>query len=354
MNTHTTPQHVCVAALSFELQPAADDKSLQLFPAGPFRSRDGRPKDCPAWLMNSNVAARLIQQINVQQTDVVIDYEHQTLASAENGKPAPAAGWFKSLEWRDGVGVFAIDVDWTAPAAQMIAAKEYRYISPVFTYSSETGEVLQLLHVGLTNFPALDGMQAVALKNLQAAMQHQPPKEETMNPTLKALLASLGLPESTSETDALTAVAALKTKADQLPAKDKEIAALKVASPITAPDPAKFVPIEAVTAMQQQLAALANQVNHNEANGIIVAALKDGRILPAQEEWARNLAQSDLQSLKTFIEKAPPIAALSGTQTGGKPPAGSQGSELTADQIAVCKSLGISQDDFKKSLSTSA
>ncbi len=353
MTTQTTPQNISVAALSFELQPA-EGKSVQLFPAGPFRSRDGRPKDCPTWLMSAAIAARLIQQTNAQQTDLVIDYEHQTLASAENGKPAPAAGWFKSLEWRDGVGVFATDVDWTEPAAQMIAKNEYRYISPVFTYNSETGEVLQLLHVGLTNFPGIDGMQAVALKNLQAVMQHQPPKEEPMNPVLKALLASLGLPESTPEADALAAVATLKNKADQLQEKDKEIAALKATPPGTAPDPAKFVPIETVTAMQQQLAALANQINHNEADGIIVAALKDGRILPAQEEWARNLAKSDLASLKTFIEKAPPIVALSGTQTGGKPPTGGQGSELTADQIAVCKSLGISQDDFKKSLSTTA
>jgi phage I-like protein len=43
----------------------------------------------------------------------------------------------------------------------MIAGKEYRYLSPVFSYDKQTGEVLELHHVGLTNFPALDGMSAL-------------------------------------------------------------------------------------------------------------------------------------------------------------------------------------------------
>ncbi|WP_258237666.1 phage protease [Pseudomonas sp. Q2-TVG4-2] len=43
----------------------------------------------------------------------------------------------------------------------MIAGKEYRYLSPVFSYDKRTGEVLELHHVGLTNFPALDGMNSL-------------------------------------------------------------------------------------------------------------------------------------------------------------------------------------------------
>ncbi|WP_338299071.1 phage protease, partial [Escherichia coli] len=91
-----------------------------------------------------------------------IDYEHQTLRAVNNGKPAPAAGWFSQVEWREGAGLYAIGVEWTENAAAMIAAGEYKFISPVFGYNKR-GEVIELLHAALTNTPALDGMDAVML-----------------------------------------------------------------------------------------------------------------------------------------------------------------------------------------------
>jgi hypothetical protein len=48
-------------------------------------------------------------------------------------------------------------------------------------------------------------------------------------------------------------IVGLKAKADQLTAKDAEIVALKAANAGSGnPDPAKFVPIEAMTAMQNR------------------------------------------------------------------------------------------------------
>ena len=65
----------------------------------------------------------------------------------------------------------------TDRAAAMIEAGEYRYLSPVFRYDSETGEVLELLHVALTNTPALDGMDPVRL--LAAASRLYPTREDS-------------------------------------------------------------------------------------------------------------------------------------------------------------------------------
>ena len=65
----------------------------------------------------------------------------------------------KSLEWREGQGVFAL-VDWTKRAQDHIAAEEYLYISPVFTYDKQ-GRPQDILHAALTNDPALDNMDAV-------------------------------------------------------------------------------------------------------------------------------------------------------------------------------------------------
>ncbi len=94
--------------------------------------------------------------------DFVIDYEHQTIQASKNGQPAPAAGWFKRLEWREGQGLFAVDVRWTARAAAMIVAREYRYISPVFGFDPTTGEVQSLQSAAITNNPALDGLTDIA------------------------------------------------------------------------------------------------------------------------------------------------------------------------------------------------
>ncbi|MEH5891141.1 phage protease, partial [Enterobacter roggenkampii] len=150
-----------IASLTQEINTATPGV-IQLFPAGEFRARDGRPTECAAWLMTREIAERLIAAADARDTPYVLDYEHQTLRAAKNGLPAPAAAFFKKLEWRDGEGLFAIDVEWTAAAAAMVEAKEYRFISPVFSYD-KTGQVMELLNAALTNTPAVDGMEEVLL-----------------------------------------------------------------------------------------------------------------------------------------------------------------------------------------------
>lgn len=93
-------------------------------------------------------------------------------------QPAPAAGWFKRMEWREGIGLFATDVRWTDKAKVMIAAREYRYISPVFHYGPD-GDVLNLIGLGLTNTPALDGLTdlaSIALNSMGAGNAGASPK----------------------------------------------------------------------------------------------------------------------------------------------------------------------------------
>lgn len=183
-----------IAACAFEIQ--ATGKAIQLFPAGAFRARDGRPKEVATgvWLINAWIAQRVIGKAAANAADLVIDYEHQTLNSAENGLPAPAAGWFHALEWREGAGLFATDVRWTERAKAMITAGEYRYLSPVFSYDQKTGEVLELHHVGLTNFPALDGMAslpalAAARFQLGAPRGKQPNASELVHEIKKDIAA---------------------------------------------------------------------------------------------------------------------------------------------------------------------
>ncbi|WP_244581148.1 phage protease, partial [Escherichia coli] len=154
-----------IAALSLEITKATHSE-IQLLPAGEFSAVDGRPHtdevESGKWVLTAELAAQLVAQVAARATPFVIDYEHQTLRAVNNGKPAPAAGWFSQVEWREGSGLYAIGVEWTENAAAMIAAGEYKFISPVFGYNRR-GEVIELLHAALTNTPALDGMDAVML-----------------------------------------------------------------------------------------------------------------------------------------------------------------------------------------------
>lgn len=325
------------AALSFAIAPAAGGE-IQLTPAGVFKARDGRPAGLPGWKMDAAAATRIAARAAARKTPFVVDYEHQTLASEKNGHPAPAAGWFKSLEWRDGAGLFATDVEWTAKAKAHIDAGEYKFISPVFSYDKTTGEVLQMEMAALTNNPALDGMHAVA------ALAHEffnrsDSGQSSEDHKMQAIAAMLGLAAGALEKDVIDAVTALKAKTTdqeaQIAALTTETAALKT----QALDPAKFVPVETVTALQTQIATLTTRLNDTELEDVIAVALSSGKLIPAMEGWARDLGKKDLAALKTYIEKNPAIAALNGNQTGGKAPA-ENGDVLSADALKITAMMG--------------
>ncbi|MBN3045316.1 phage protease [Pectobacterium brasiliense] len=367
-----------VAALAAEINKASLG-IIQLFPAGEFRARDGRPTECPAWIMTAEVAQALIAAADAQQTPYVIDYEHQTLRAAKNGQPAPASGWFKKLEWRDGDGLFAVDVTWTDSAAAMIAANSYRFISPVFSYD-KSGRVLQLLHAALTNTPAVDGMDEVMLAAASLLAVTSSTQEDTMDELLERLRWMLNLPitataeDITAELNKLidqlasatagTAAASFNTLSanpfsliDKLTADAASVAALT--AQVANPDPAQWVSVdvmqqsvtEALATSNNNTAALAQQ----QCAELITVALSDGRLLPAQKSWAESLAKSSPDSLKTFLDNAPKIAALTTTQTGGKPPAGLKPKTETDNDddvvdVALCNMMGVEPGDVAKFL----
>lgn len=62
----------------------------------------------------------------------------------------------------EGQGLYATDARWTDKAKAHIAAREHRYISPVFEYDKKTGAVLRLLMLALTNYPGINGMDGLA------------------------------------------------------------------------------------------------------------------------------------------------------------------------------------------------
>jgi phage I-like protein len=355
---------VALAACSIALTTGNE---LQLLPAGEFRGVDGRPLDAPHWYVNAALAQVLIAAADARKTPYVIDYEHQTLLSRQNGQPAPAAGWFKKLEWREGVGLFATDVTWTPRATAMIEGSEYKFISPVILYSKANGNVTALLMAAATNNPNIDGMEQLLL---DAAALHfslpLPPtsltQENPMDELLEQLRWLLNLPVGSTAQDIhaqlmklcdtvkecmpeATAAANFDLTA-HLVAQRTAIASLSAATP----DPAKFVAIGVMQGLQTQVAQLTADLNTTRLDGLVKVALDAGKLLPSQEAWAREWGGKDFAALSAYIDNAPALALLNGTQTKGVPPNSGDPTALTANQAALCAAMGVSQDAFRKTL----
>ena len=370
-STRTAPlSAVAVAACAFsalvsDAQDAGNGRVLmQITPAQDFLPSDGREMDVPAWRINEAIAGRVIAAYNPAQPPV-IDYEHQTLHKEANGQPAPAAGWIHGLRWLDGKGLYA-EAELTQRARELVAAGEYRYFSPVFEYAKSTGDVVRVLMGALTNHPAIHGMDAI---NLMAAATarfganpHPNPPETTVT-LLEKLLAAIGLPANTTEDAAIAACTSIKAQADA--ARDAlkldgtataetvtaACTSLRTAAASATPDPAKYVPVAVVEELKTSVAALTAQVGERQVEDLIAPALKDGRLLPAQEAWARDLGKTNVAALTAYLKTAQPIAALAGTQTGGKPPAGDPDKDahgLTKDELAVAAACGLTPEAYAK------
>lgn len=312
-----------VAALAVELTGQGEaPRVIRMIPAGEFRSIDGRPEGLKAWTLSAANAVQIVAQVNALKTPRVIDWEHQTLRSQGNGQPAPAAGWFSTVEWRDGDGLYATDVEWTAEAAEQIAAKKYRFISPVFGFDGKTGAVVSLAHAALTNTPGLDGLTDLAA--LAASLF--PPVPIDKETPMKLVLAALGLAATATEPEIVEAIAALKSShTTETAALSAQIATLKTA----APDPAKYVEIATLNAVQGELATAKSELEKFKTadqdakiDKLVTEALSAGKLTPATEDWARNLGKNNFAALSEYIEKAQAVVKPGGTQTGGKKPEG--------------------------------
>lgn len=352
------PQNTLVAlsALLVDLEGGAPSE-IKLIPAGSFRSaRDARPVDVPAWLMDDAIAAAVLSAQAALKGKFLFDYDHQTLRAEKNGQPAPAAGWGGRLEWRSGDGLYAVEMDWTPAALSAIAAKEYRYISPVFLYDKQTGAVTSVKMAALTNYPALDDLTDLAAA---AALIYSTPQETAMDPKeiIERLIYLLNLPvtatidEIGAELDKLKVMIAQPDGATVglsalLSAKDQELVALS-AQVDASPDMSKFMPVEVVLELQTQLAALSAQSAEGELERLIKE--NDRKLpTPGQKAWA---ATQSVAALSAYLEKAPEIVPR-GMQTGGKPPiANGDGIAIlsaSAEEIAVAKQLGLETDDVIK------
>ncbi|CAM3932699.1 MULTISPECIES: phage protease [Pseudoalteromonas] len=361
------PADLGFAACRFasEINEQGISERVMVMPDGYFKSHDGRPFDVPAnaWLLDQAAFELLKSTASTRTNDYHFDYEHQTLHAEENGKPAPASGWFNpsDLEYVPGEGLYALNVRWTPNARAHLKNDEYRFISPVFHYDKQTGRPTKLRHFALTNDPAVDGMDKVAV--LKTSKTHVNNGDTPMNAAQK-LLSLLGVTvdgDNVTDADytkATTALAALKAKADeadtlttQLSNANDAVAALKANSPNEV-NLAKYVPVETYNALHTEMVALKSSSATQSVEQEVNKAKQDGRIIASEVEYLTSLGnQQGVAALKAVLDARSPIASLTAKQTTNtpKPENDKDGlAALTAEDKYAADQLGLSHAAFAK------
>ncbi|TBV12762.1 phage protease [Stutzerimonas kirkiae] len=299
---------------------------VELIPAGPVViGRDGR-----RWLFDG-ASQQLVRSFFTERADELpIDWEHATQLRAPKGDEAPAGGWIKRLEVRE--GALWGEVDWTPRGATQVLNREYRFLSPVFDYDPDTGRIARLVSAALTNKPNF----------LLTALNHENPNPEASMPLSAALAAALGLTVDDSEDKALAAITQLKATAQ---AKNSEQPSLE-----------RFVPrgdydsvLQRATNAEQALTER-TKAEHNKAVDVeIEAALKAGKITPATADYHRASCseQTGLERFRQFVAAAPVVGAPSAL---GERQPDKLATALNAEQQAVCLQLGVDPVEFAKNL----
>jgi len=295
----------------------------ELIPAGQVIGRDGR-----SW--NNSRPELILAAFAGGGADLPVDLEHSTELKAPQGEPAPAAGWVKELQNR--AGAIWGRIEWNAQGQELVGAQAYRYLSPVIVYQRDSGLIVGLSSVGLTNRPNL---------RLPALNQQQQTEEDIMD--LKQLLAALGLPETATFAEALNRIAAVK--GDLATAMNRA----------DNPPLDKFVPRadhDAVLARannaEQKLSDLEKAGREEKVEAAIQGALKEGKVTPATADYHRAQCRQNggLELFSAYCQAAPTIGDGSGL--GGKKQESGTGTALNAEEKQVCKAMGISEEDFRK------
>ncbi len=298
---------------------ANGEQWVQLLPLGDFQGRDGRGpyrvEDVNALIENTRQYAG--------KSHLAIDYDHQIEYAEKNGQPAPAAGWIKGLK-AETDGLYGL-VEWTQRATELIGAKEYKYLSPVFIHGKVDGVIQRILRASLTNKPNLD-MKALA-------SMESDDQEEIDSQFLAELKELLSIDDSANTSEILK--------------KISEIISSKE-SPETAAQHLDYVPLGTFSQVVSELQNTKKEIARSTIQTLVGTAISSGRIPPSLKEWAIASCSQNFTQFQDFINKMPPVfESLSKEIVIYKPQARQTGTSILSDeQMEICSAMGHSPDEY--------
>lgn len=264
--------------------------------------------------------------------ELPFDYGHAmnlpTWAMQNPAEAGKAAGWFR-LDIRDD-GPWATDIKWTPAATKMLRDREYRFFSPTVSHT-EDGEVMEIRNCALTNEPATYNQKPLML----SADPNKPPAAPENSNMKTIIAAALAMSVDSPETDLLNRVTSLNAFERDL------LAELGVKTPAEALGKVKGLAAVAANAskLETQLAEVRAKQLSADIAGVISAAEREGKVVPAQVAQLTAMGQTSLEQLKAFLAVAPRVVPAAKTE----PAPGATGdlTGLSAEDLSVARQLKV-------------
>lgn len=327
----------------------ANDKApewMQLTPVskGEITAADGRK-----WQLDN---AEGVIKSSLARGSILVDFNHGTDLAAKSGHESPAAAWIDkiALHGPEGEpGLWGHVERWTEKGDKAVADRQYRFVSPVLLSDKRTGSILSIARCALTNDPAL----------VMTGLFHK--QETTLD---KDLCAALGLPETASKEEVLAAIKKLGGANTAMCGFEKRVAeaagidvtkftaldettTIALCAKLKAPadEAGKSELQKQVDLLQKQIGTLTANAAQSTANTEVDAAIKAGKITPAQRPWAIDYCAREPEEFRKYVSAAPAILA-----DGRLAPATVPEDALTPEQKDLCAKFSIKENDFKAEL----
>jgi phage I-like protein len=329
-------------------KPANLPEWIRVLPLGKVELADHREP----FTVDEESLGFMVAAFRSRGVDLVIDYEHQSM----NGDRAPAAGWIKDLEARDD-GLWA-RVDWTEQAQEYLTQREYRYFSPVLRLDPETRKPTALMHVGLTNVPAINHLPPLVARwggeaqvsgeftSLDLALDAPMTKSDSVkekSKMLEKLKSLMGLaPEVEADAVCGKALEAFRDLGATLNLPDDAtVAQLKGAVEAHKAGAGRLLKAE------EEVQALKARLAEETTARFVEEALKAGKVSPAQRGWALEYCRRDLEGFRTYMERAPKLVPT-GEELDLKKEPFDEEHGLVPEELAICRSLNVSAEAYLK------
>lgn len=343
---------------------------------------------------------QIVKNFSAQKVDVPLSYEHTIEHPAiAQGQPIPAAGWLKELDdGPDSNGVLWGWAELTAEARGLIQSREYKYLSPAYATkypNHKTGQDqgATLLSLALTNRPFLP-MPAVTCSaavsesspasagkkekkmlfkktkvspitsgeqkgNLLVEHSDIPAKDGDGNDqqfvadpseVQKAMSdAGYGMTDVAASREGIAKICLLSGVSGATAITPEVVGAItvKVGAAASAPKVITMSAVPSVDGKRDYLriavpegAAVDGEVfRAMQADAELSAAVREGKILPAQRENFEKIALRDIELFRAMVAGMTPQVRL-GVNGSSAPGA----VELSAEEIEVAKQLGTPLD----------
>lgn len=351
-------RYVILSAAPLSLTEGEVPEEILVFSYGKTEfTKDGKTD---FYVFSESDADTLIAEFARKGVDILVDYEHQMLRSAFNGKEVPAAGWGKNLIKKPD-GLWAL-VSWSPKARGYLENGEYKYISPVFRASRTGKNITSLFNISLTGKPATDNQPALIAADDYTAgfggeyINNQPKGNGNMDKLLKMLgLTSLSDSEDQAaiESGIEGAVQELldgkKATEDFLALHDAEDFA-SITQKIN--DGKKEVTDFLALHDAESLPDFSKKLRRKKAEEVVQDFINRNKLSEAQRETSIALALSDMETFKKNTENGSDATPNNKGVDGLGDPNGKGGDDsevkaLSDSEVEVLQNMGFSGEKLE-------